>query len=73
MACLLAKLDTRGKQISFCFIINIKCFFLVEKQVTELIMPYYIHFNALLTVNTGELRGSYFEFACLNIDLIGIC
>lgn len=45
----------------------------MEKQLTELIMPYFMHFAALVTINTGELRGSNFGFACLNIDLIGIC
>lgn len=36
-------------------------------------VSYFIHVAALVTINNGELRGSYFEFACLNTELVNIC
>lgn len=71
---LVTKTNTRGKQTSLRFAINLKCFLVgKKKKLMKLIVPYFIHFAALLTINAGELRGSYFGFACLNIELVGIC
>lgn len=36
-------------------------------------MSNFIHVAALVTINVGELSGSYFEFACLNTELVDIC
>lgn len=70
---LVSKLDSRGKQTSFHFAINLKVFFPWQNKWIKLSVPYFIHFTALLTVNTDKLRSSSFEFASLNIEWTGVC
>lgn len=61
------------KQTSFHFAINLKVFFPWQNKWIKLAVPYFIHFTALLTVNTDKLRSSSFEFASLNIEWTGVC